>query len=188
MPIKPGYEKFLEGHANQLRLMCQLPPFARLDPFILARKMNMLVSYVDETCGLPVEMLGAIFDDTGGSWDAGTLKLPDGRVRVFMNPTKIKERQHATLMEEIAHIKLGHKPSEIVQHGNIAFRTVSKSTESQAYWLGATALLPTRILKGAFTLNKSVQQLAAEHQVSEELVRFRCTVAGISLRNEQILV
>lgn len=182
MPISPSYAKFLEGHASKLRDKCQLGPFARLDPFALAEKMRLAVRYVGEDSGLPPDLLAsALGDDLGENWDAGTMQFPDGRIFVFMNPTKLKERQHATLMEEIAHVHLEHKPSEIVSYGELIFRTCSKGNEGQAYWLGATALLPARILKGARTLGKTMKQVAAEHQVSIELVQFRCKVLDIQL-------
>lgn len=182
MPISSQYAKFLEGHANTLREKCALPPFARLDPFVLARLMELKVCYVGEKSGLPDDLLKVALGEVGGSWDAGTLKFPDGRIFVFMNPMKQMERQHATLMEEIAHVHLDHKPTEIISCGGIVFRTCSKTNEGQAYWLGATALLPARILKGARTLGKTIKQVASEHQVSTELVQFRCKVLNIQLQ------
>jgi hypothetical protein len=181
MPIKPQYAKFLEGHADALRTKCGLGPFARLDPFELARRMKMEVRFVGSNSGLPKELLELTLGKTGGSWDAGTLKLPDGRIHVYMNPNKLQERQHSTLMEEISHIHLGHKPTEIIKCGGVVFRTCSKSNEGQAYWLGATALLPARIIKGSQTRRWTMEQVAAQHKVSVDLVKFRCGVLGINL-------
>ena len=181
MPVKPQYAKFLEGHAHTLREKCGLATFARLDPFALAKVMNMEVRYVGDSSGLPGELLTTVLGDAGGSWDAGTLKFPDGRIHVYMNPNKPKDRQHSTLMEEVAHIHLGHQPTEIISCGGIVFRTCSKSHENQAYWVGAAALLPTRIIKGSKTLQRTIKDVAAEHQVSVELVRLRCNIVGVQL-------
>ena len=113
MPAKPHFNKFLEGHAYTLREKCGLAPFARLDPFVLAKKLEMDVRFVGASSGLPDELLTRVLGSTGGSWDAGTLKLPDGRIHVYMNPGKPKERQNSTLMEEIAHIHLLHENEKI---------------------------------------------------------------------------
>jgi len=182
MPIKPGFSKFLEGHAGQLRKKCDLGPFDRLDPFLLAEKFGMVVRFVGPETGLPQDLLETVLGGTVGSWDAGTLKFPDGRIHVWMNPCRDKLRQHATLMEEIAHVHLGHQPSEIIASGGVVFRTCSKSNETQAYWLGAAALLPLRILKGARTRRMTLASLAEEHQVSPELTKFRCGLHGIELQ------
>ena len=181
MPLKPQFSKFLEGKANSLRRLCGLGPFDRLDPFALAEKMQMKVHFVGADSGLPPDLLATILADDGGSWDAGTIHLPDGRIHVYMHPDRPTERQHSTLMEEVSHIHLGHKPTEIIKCGPSIFRTFNKSNETQAYWLGATALLPARILKGASTLGWSLEEVAEKHIVSPELVRFRCGLSGVAL-------
>ena len=181
MPIPAGYSKFLEGHAERLRGKCKLGPFDRLDPFVLAKAMRMDVRYVGECSGLPEDLLETVLGTTGGNWDAGTLKLPDGRIHVYMNPMREEPRQNATLMEEVAHIHLGHKPTEIITCGDIVFRTCSKANEGQAYWLGATALLPLRILKGARTRRMTMEEVSEAHRVIQELVKFRCNLHGIAL-------
>ncbi len=181
MPISPHYKRLLEGHALTLRNKVNAGYFGRLDPFLLADKMGMDVHFVGPDSGLPEDLLERALGQSGSKWDAGTIKFPDGRIRVFMNPKKLKERQHATLMEEVSHIHLGHKPTEIVQCEGIAFRTCNKSHESQAYWLGATALLPERLLKGSITRGLTMEEVAGEHQVSIDLVRFRCNVLGLKI-------
>lgn len=181
MPIPPGYLKFLEGNAEKLRQKCGLSAFERLDPFLLAREMNMKVHFVGESSGLPPDLLESVLGATGGSWDAGTLKFPDGRIHVYMNPGRDERRQRSTLMEEVSHIHLGHKPTEIITCSGIVFRTCNKSHEKQAFALGATALLPLRLLKGARTRKMTMAELADEHRVSIELVRFRCNVNQVLL-------
>jgi hypothetical protein len=181
MPIPPGYLKFLEGNAEKLRRKCGLGAFARLDPFLLAREMAMEVFFVGAQSGLPADLLETVLGTAGGSWDAGTLKLPDGRIHVYMNPGRDERRQRSTLMEEISHIHLGHSPTEMIKCGGLVFRTCNKSHESQAYWLGAAALLPLRILKGARTRKMTQEELADEHKVSIDLVRFRCQINEIKL-------
>ena len=84
-------------------------------------------------------------------------------------------------MEELAHLSLNHKPSRLMCYDGVVVRTWNKTQETEAYWVGAAALLPGRILKSAFTLGRDAAALADEHMVSVELVHFREKVLGIRL-------
>lgn len=181
MPVKSQYKRFLEGHAKALRAKCGVPPFGRLDPFELAHRMKMRVLMLDATAGVPPEICERLLVRDSRSWSAGTLHLPDGRKLVVMNPTHEIQRQRASLMEEIAHIHLRHRPTQLIHLNGVVLRSWDDSAENQAYWVGATALLPERILKGARTLGRTVEEVAEQYGVSVQLVVFRSNVSGIRL-------
>jgi hypothetical protein len=84
-------------------------------------------------------------------------------------------------MEELAHLSLDHKPSRLISYDGVIVRTWNKTEETQAYWVGAAALLPRRVMKGARTLGRDAAAVANEHLVSEDLVHFREKVLGIRL-------
>jgi Zn-dependent peptidase ImmA (M78 family) len=85
-------------------------------------------------------------------------------------------------MEELAHIRLKHKSSQLVSFDRFAFsRSYNKTQETEAFWVGAAALVPGRVLKGARTLGWTLIKVASEHGVSLQLVRFRQNVVGIRL-------
>lgn len=177
----PQYKRFLEGHAKALRDKCAVPPFGRLDPFELAKKMEMDVLLIHRNLPVPAEILEQLLDRDSSSWSGGTLHLPDGKILVVMNSTHDIRRQRATLMEEIAHVHLKHTPSKLQIIDGVVLRSWDQTVENQAYWLGATALVPERVLKGARTLRKTVQDVATDCGVSEQLVTFRMKISGISL-------
>jgi len=83
--MKPQYKRFLEGHAKALRAKCDVPPFGRLDPFELARRMEMRVLMLDESCGVPSELCERLLVTDSRAWSAGTLNLPNGSKLVVMN-------------------------------------------------------------------------------------------------------
>jgi Zn-dependent peptidase ImmA (M78 family) len=143
--------------------------------------MEMKVVMLDESSGVPSEVCDRLLRCDSRAWSAGTLHLPDGGKLVVMNPTHEVQRQRASLMEEIAHIHLRHRPTQFIHVNGIVLRSWDDSSERQAYWLGATALLPERILKGARTLGKTTEQVAEEHGVSVALVKFRTNTLGIKL-------
>jgi Zn-dependent peptidase ImmA (M78 family) len=132
-----------------------------------------------------VELDQAVLDhvlSTGaGEWDAGTVPLAGGAHVVVMNPTRGLERQRATLMEELAHIYLEHKPAGLQTVNGIVLREWKQTHETQAYWVGAAALLPRRVLKGAVTRGMTAAELATQCGVSEDLVGFREKVLGLRL-------
>ena len=62
---------------------------------------------------------------------------------IILNPIHPDTRKRATLMEELSHIYLGHAPSKLtVVDGGLAFRSFKKTQETEAYWVGAAALVP----------------------------------------------
>jgi Zn-dependent peptidase ImmA (M78 family) len=110
------------------------------------------------------------------------MRFPTGINWVVMNPNHQSTRQRATLMEELAHVHLNHRPTDLMNAGSTGFfRSFNKSHEKEAYWVGAAALLPRRVLKGAKTLGLTAGDIASRHQVSHELVRFRENITGVKL-------
>lgn len=128
-----------------------------------------------------VEMLQVVTVKFKDVWDAGTLPLPDGTHLVVLNPARERLRKHTSVMEELAHIHLDHKPSQLVNIGGIVLRSWSSSNETAAYAVGSAALLPAYLLKGARTRGYTAEQVSEQHQVSIELVAFRLNVTGITL-------
>lgn len=181
--MRPHYKRFLEGHGQALRRVCNVPPFGRLDPFELAKKMDMRVLMLSPQCGVPQEICDQLLGADSSHWSAGTLHLPCGGKLVVMNPTHEVQRQHASLMEEVAHIHLKHKPTQLIHVNGIVLRSWDDSAEKQAYWLGAAALLPERVIKGSRTLGKTIEDVAEEHAVSIPLVKFRTQILGIPLNS-----
>src|SRR5437660_2387054 len=86
-----------------------------LDPFALAQFAKLLVVDFDQIKDLSDEsrehLLGAGTDEWSGG--ACSQPLPNGWRIVILNPAHGPQRNRATLMEEIAHVFLGHKPNRL---------------------------------------------------------------------------
>src|SRR5438067_2104180 len=127
----------------------------RLDPFKLARFAKLLVAPYDQIEPfLSVETKVHLIGEGKNSWSGGAASqtLSDGRKLIILNPTHGKNRQNATLMEEISHVFLGHKPSRLAvkthdKRGNIIARDYNESIEEEAYSTGAAALIPYTALR-----------------------------------------
>ena len=99
-----------------------------------------------------------------------------------MNPTHSETRCRATLMEELAHLHLHHKPSELFQIDGEMFRSYHRSQERQAYAVGAAALVPLTVLHYAKRINMDASIAARRYGVSRSLVSFREQVTGVHLQ------
>lgn len=157
-----------------------------LDPFRLAHYANLLV--------VPFEAIGQLSDETRAhllgkgkdDWSGGaaSLKLPDGRKLIILNPTHGKNRHSATLMEEVSHVFLGHKPSRLAierrdKTGKVVARDYNKDIEEEAYGTGAAALVPYRALKRFVEEGKTIAEIARHFRVSRALVEYRIKISRL---------
>ena len=159
----------------------------RLDPFSLARFANLLVVTFDQIEPLLTEetkrqLIGESKDKWSGG--AASQKLPDGRKLIVLNPTHGRNRQNATLMEEVCHVFLGHKPSRLAienrtKDGTIIARDYNADIEEEAYSTGAAALVPYAALKKFVHEGKTAAEIARHFHVSRALVEFRIKISRL---------
>lgn len=175
------YEKI----ALKIREFAGVPLDQRLDPWRLAPYLKLRVISIDEVTALSEESRRVLLDDTTRGWSGGASRpLPDGSRLVFLNPNHSRERQAATLMEEVAHVVLGHSPSRIhgeeIQEGRgVRFRDFNEAQEEVAYAVGAAALLPYFSLRLAAEAGLSSEAIAQRFGISKELVDYRLKVCRL---------
>jgi hypothetical protein len=112
----------------------------RLDPFELARYANLLVVPFEQIEALlSPETLAHLIGVGKDKWSGGAASknLPNGQRLIILNPTHSKKRHAATLMEEISHVFLGHKPSRLAikntdKKGNAIARDYNHAIEEEA--------------------------------------------------------
>ena len=159
----------------------------RLDPFKLAQYAKLLVVSFDQIEALLTEETrNQLIGDGKDKWSGGAAshKLPDGRKLIILNPTHGKNRHNATLMEEICHVFLGHKPSRLAienrdKDGNIIARDYNAAIEEEAYSTGAAALVPYRGLKQLVEQGKTSAEIARHFNVSRALVEYRMKISRL---------
>lgn len=113
---------------------------------------------------------------SGKVWSGLTVAVPGGAIVVFNDAHPIT-RVRATLMEEFFHLQLGHPPSLISLHSGA--RTHNAAVESEAYGSGAAALVPYQGMKLMVDAGCRVIEIAANFEVSPELVLFRAKVTKL---------
>jgi hypothetical protein len=185
--LPPG-EKWRQFELNALgfRDFARVRADAPLNPFHLAKFANLLVVDFDQIKGLDPNAREHLLGPASEKWSGGacSLPLPDGRKIVILNPNHGPLRTNATLMEEISHVFLGHKPSRLkvvaeTENGQTVSREYRKVDEEQAYATGAAALVPFAALRRLVHEGKTSQQISRHFHVSRELVEYRLKVTRL---------
>jgi IrrE N-terminal-like domain len=159
-----------------------------LDPFALARFAKLMVVDFDRVKALSSEsrahLLGAAVDQWSGG--ACSTPLPNGWRIVILNPAHGNNRNRATLMEEIAHVFLGHRPNRLASRpapdvggARIAARDYNQADEEAAYAIGAAALVPYAALRRLVLEGKSSIEIARHFRVSRQLAEYRIKVTHL---------
>jgi hypothetical protein len=159
----------------------------RLDPFTLARFAKLFVASYDEIEPFLSEETKAHLTGAGkNAWSGGAAShtLPDGLKLIILNPTHGRNRQNATLMEEICHVFLGHRPSRLAietrnKDGQIIARDYNHAIEEEAYSTGAAALVPYTSLKRMVEAGLASREIARHFYVSRALVEYRIKVSRL---------
>ena len=185
--LPPG-EKWrqYELQALGLRDFARVRTDAPLNPFALARFANLLVVDFKQVEGLSPEAREHLLGPASEEWSGGACSraLPDGTKIIILNPNHGRQRQHATLMEEICHVFLGHTPNRLAivaarKGGRAVARDYQKADEDAAYGTGAAALVPFSSLRRFVLQGKSASEIARHFRVSRELVGYRLKVTRL---------
>jgi hypothetical protein len=162
-----------------------------LDPFALANFAKLLVVNFDSIEGLSPESRAHLLGEASDEWSGGACSrpLPNGWRLVILNPAHGKQRNRATLMEEVAHVFLGHTPNRLAVIGrqSTAGKNASKTLardynhadEEAAYAIGAAALVPYAPLRRFVARGRSAQEIARHFHVSRQLVEYRIKVTHL---------
>jgi IrrE N-terminal-like domain len=157
--------------ALQVRNFAGIDLKSRLDPFALAKSINIRVVYLNDLIGLAESSRARL--DVSDGWSGGaTQDLGDGSYIVILNQKHTPGRQAATLMEEVCHILFGHKPSGI-SADRIGGRSYNFNVEEEAYAVGAAALVPYYSLKNFLISGLPVRKIACHFGVTPSLIIYR---------------
>ena len=97
----------------------------------------------------------------------------------ILNPFHSFRRNKITLMEEISHIYLGHKPSGVTYAmDGVEVRDYHQNQEAEAYGVGAAALLPWQPFFNALKAGHTVVQLSEINDVTPDLIGYRIKTTG----------
>jgi IrrE N-terminal-like domain/Helix-turn-helix domain of resolvase len=165
----------------------------RLDPFALARFAKLMVIDFNQVEGLSPESRAHLLGPAAEEWSGGACSqpLPNGWRIVILNPAHGIRRNRATLMEEIAHVFLGHQPNRLAaivrsstagagaKTRETLARDYNQAAEEAAYAVGAAALVPYESLRRMILEGQAADQIARRFGVSRQLVEYRIKVTHL---------
>lgn len=182
-----------ELRALALRDFARVGESEPLDPFALAHFANLLVVDFQQIDGLTKETRDHLLGEAAGKWSGGACAnpLPNGWRLVILNPTHGQQRNRATLMEEVCHVFLGHKPNRLAvvardKRGRTIAREYNQADEEAAYAIGAAALVPYTALRHLMLGSKSSREIARHFKVSRELIEYRLKVTRLWAGYKQV--
>ncbi|HKZ78034.1 MAG TPA: ImmA/IrrE family metallo-endopeptidase [Pyrinomonadaceae bacterium] len=185
--LPPGQKwRQYELKAQGLRDFAGVRSDAPLDPFALARFANLLIVDFGQIQSLSQEAREHLLGPASEEWSGGACSLPleDGSRIVILNPNHSRARTNATLMEEISHVFLGHRPSRLTvvaedERGRTVYRDYRKTDEEAAYATGAAALVPFAALRSFVLTGRTIPEIAGHFRVSRSLVEYRLKVTHL---------
>jgi hypothetical protein len=175
-----------ELRALGLRDFAGLREDEALDPFALAQFAKLMVVDFEMIEGLSEETREHLLGEGSGAWSGGTASrpLPNGWRLVILNPKHGRQRNNATLMEEVCHVFLGHKANRLSivaqnKQGKTVARDYNEADEEAAYAVGAAALVPYAALRRFVLQGKNSKEIAQHFNVSRELAEYRIKVSRL---------
>lgn len=164
----------IEKAAAAVRARVGLDQITVLDPNLLVGHLDAEVFHLRDL--LPDDEVALRRARRIGFDGASSCHPETGRPVIIINCGKPRRRRIATLMEELAHLLLGHKPSRIAPDPDLGIvrRSFNREQENEAYDLGAALPLPKeRIQRDVKELQLLVGEIADAHGCSEQLVTYR---------------
>ena len=161
----------LERQAKAIRKQLLLTQYEVLDPWRLADLVPAHVFYLEDVVGPAL-----VAQAQAASWDGFGFQYPDeSTLLVVLNSARSPARQTATLMEELCHGLLGHRPTRLLKDpiSGVLRREYNAALEHEAYDLGATLLLPKELVQREVAQGTTMDRLAEWHHCSVQLVKYR---------------
>ncbi len=177
--FKRGFKTWCEQVAVQQRRELGLQDTDPIDPAQYASHLGVLVWPADQIPGLKPETRRVLFDKDRGSWSAATLTV--GRtVLVILNHTHPQSRQNSSLVHELSHILLDHKPArvDVTEDELLILNTYDRKQEDEANWLTGCLLLPRQAVVSLSYKGLTDDEAAEKYGVSRKMIQYRKNVTG----------
>lgn len=177
--MRHGFKAEAERLALRARQMLGVSSQSPIDPFAYAEALGVVVLDF-AALNLAERHRRRLLESDSESWSGLTLK-EDGRHFVVLNPSHPMTRLANTLVHELSHIQLGHRPGrvDISDSGMMLLSEYPDDQEDEADWLAAAILLPRDAVFIRRARGSSASEIAAEFGVSTQLAEWRLRMTGI---------
>ena len=165
----------LEVIATTQRNQLSYKAFERLSARVLAQYFEAKIFTAETVPNAETEQVERLCNSD--NWSAGIIcKNP---LWIVHNSRHAPTRQESNLMHELAHVILKHKMVSYDPKTGLPQRR--QQDEDEAVYLGGCLQIPRRGLVWAVQKRMTIAQIALHFNASEEMVKFRTNVSGISL-------
>lgn len=165
----------LEEVATNQRSQLSYKAFERLPAIVLAQYFQAKVFTPETVPNAEPEQVKILCNSD--NWSAGIIsKNP---LLIVHNSRHAPTRQESNLMHELAHVILKHKMVGYDLKTGLPLRR--QQDEDEAVFLGGCLQIPKRGLLWAFQKKMTIAQIVLHFNASEEMVKFRINVSGITL-------
>jgi Zn-dependent peptidase ImmA (M78 family) len=177
MSLRRGFKTEAATLAEEVRSECDLGLLDRLDPWKLARHLDIPIWPLST---LDTELaLTAFLEDNPSAFSAVTVFSGTRRVIVH-NDAHSAGRQASNVAHELAHGLLLHVPGQALASGGI--REWNSVAEEEAQYLGAALLITEDAAMEIVQTGQTLDEAAVRYGVSKPMVQYRVNVTGARLR------
>lgn len=165
----------LEEVATTQRSQLSCKAFERLPTRVLAQHFQATLFTAETVPNTELEQVKLLCNSD--NWSAGIIcKNP---LWIVHNSRHAPTRQESNLMHELAHVILKHEMVGYDPKTGMPLR--QQQDEDEAVYLGGCLQIPKRGLLWAVQKKMNIAQIALHFNASEEMVKFRINVNGITL-------
>lgn len=174
--LRRGFKAEAEAYACDFRRELGLRASHPLDMFALAKHLEVPTLGLCELAQHIEPANYSLLTTTASSqFSAVTLYKGSSRSIVY-NDSHAPTRQQSDIAHELAHIILGHSPSELTNDSG--GRHYNKELEDEAACLSGVLLLPKAAAIAVVASRKSVAQAASEFNISVQMMNMRLNQSG----------
>ncbi|MCX6592848.1 MAG: ImmA/IrrE family metallo-endopeptidase [Acidobacteria bacterium] len=181
--FRRGFKTWCETTATEKRRALRIPVTEALDPRLVAKEMRVAVRYIEQIPDLAPDTILQLTVNDSTVWSALTV-CHNGRYLVVLNSAHPKTREANTLMHELAHLIIGHKPArlDITDDGLMILSSYDQQHEDEANWLAAALLLPRDALVHSRKQGLTNEEAAAHYGCSVQLFTMRINTTGVDVQ------
>ena len=178
--LRRGFKTWCENAARGYRRELGLKPFDPLDPRQLASFLNIKIWTPAEVPGVPETALRQLTETDPFSWSAVTIRL-GSLALIITNDRHSTERQNNSLMHELSHFILKHKPAQVFvsNTGQMMLNHYDPVHEEEANCLSGALLVPRDALLHFLARGHDHEWAASHFVVTKDLLKMRVNLTGV---------
>ena len=179
--FKRGFKSWCENTSERFRKDLHLKSTDPLNPWGLAVHLGFKVWTPNDIPDLEPDQKRKLLVEKKDFWSATTI-CDHGKALIILNSSHSPARQSSSLMHEISHLIIDHKPArvDVYEDGLLILNSYDSIQEKEAEWFSETLLLPRSALLVIKSRRIPEEKVLADYFVSRDMLRMRMDVTGVN--------